>query len=296
MNKIAIIALAFVACAVAVASANKVGKHHRSHSGEFDDEEEFGGLREHQGRDDFDEIEGHRRGFGHGHGVQHHLRNNRIEGDRFGHRFGDRFNGHQVGHGGQRFRNNRRRSQVGESVGSNRIRGNKLRRRGGAALGGVGGVAGAGAAGHLRREDSVNGLAGSHNHVGSHNLAEGHQGSAIAGSNHFDAAAHRGDSNENEGSHKHKVIDADQTIIKNRVKGVEDADTFRNKNEHHEGGHISGGASGFAGQTSGGKLASSKEADHDSIVAGGAHHSEEAEGAAGILGAAGAGVGGAGSV
>lgn len=74
-------------------------------------------------------------------------------------------------------------------------------------------------------------------HIGGH--AEAHKNDVHATHDRAEAGQHHSAQNENDGIHKHQVINKDKTIIKDRTTGVNDVDGFHNSNSHSEGGHIS---------------------------------------------------------
>lgn len=152
---------------------------------------------------------------------------------------------------------------------------------GGGGLGGVGGGAIGGAEASRGNLDAV----GSSSHLGTHNLAEGAQGSIVGSKKDFDAGGHLDVINENEGVHRHNVINSNKLVIKDSTTGVSDEDSFRKVNGISKGGHVSGSKAGVVAEASGNRLENDREADH----AFGGVHASEAEAAAGGAEAGGAG-------
>lgn len=143
----------------------------------------------------------------------------------------------------------------------------------GGGLGGAGGGAIGGAEAQRANLDAV----GSASHLGTHKLAEGAQGSLVGSKKDFDAGGHLDVINENEGTHRHNVINSNKLVIKDSTTGVSDEDSFRKVNGISKGGHISGSKAGVVAEASGSKLESDREADQ----AFGGIHASEAEAAAG---------------
>lgn len=156
---------------------------------------------------------------------------------------------------------------------------------GGGGLGGVGGGAAGGAAGAVSNLDSI----GTSSHLGSHNLAEGSQGALVGTKNDFDVGGHVKLINEDEGTHRHNVINSNKILIKDSTTGVSDEDSFRKVNGISKGGHLSSSKGKIAAEATSGRLENDKEADTEFDRV----HANSAEGAVGAGIAEGA-IGGAG--
>lgn len=244
MNKYVII-LGLVVAFVGLVAANlhhKRGHHgHKHHrGGKFHHDHDFDFDEDHD-IDFHDHDHDHHRGGFHGFKQRHPYR-------------------HGHGHWGGKGRRGRHPWRQGH------------RHHHGGVGGGFGGFGGAG----IRGSESSFGGVGSRNHLGADKFARGHDNSLIANNNRFDLDHADRDFQENEGLHKHQVINNDKTFVNQKTTGVNDVDGFRNVDGSADQTHLGAGSSGLAAHNSGGEVGSRLDLDRDFNAVGGQNSEIEA--------------------
>ena len=254
-------ALTVAAVLVAVASASEF-------EGEFGHE---GGLG-HEGRF------GHHLPLGHGPVVPHRR-------GRFGHRghgiggvgieeeglLGEGGFGRRGGFGGERF---------GEGISARS--GHRFRRgfRGG--LGGPGLEAGA-IGGGFGGAQSAGLLAAESEGFNEAGLAEGKRGGILANKKGIRANRFNANQNDLDTFHKHNAVDKDTLVVKNNVKAVNDEDAVHSSRGNVNSNSVGAGSENLAAFGEEGRVAGSKGANRNSLVAGNQNSNfGAAGGAAGI--------------